>query len=148
MEITKHEEYFFCVKAYLNSYLLPIEMSNLVKQVYHGSVIKPVIAAHQKQTVDFSFIFYINRPFFKPLWIEFFSSYLMLRILLNFHQLQYYEKCQYAKTHDQVFINSIHNAGNPGRLNRIFHYLLDWLLQVISRQLQVFLHLSSHFNLS
>ena len=40
-------------------------MSNLVKQVYHGSVIKPVIAAHQKQTVDFSFIFLHQSPLFQ-----------------------------------------------------------------------------------
>ena len=32
---------------------------------------------------------------------------------------------------------SIRNPGNPGRLNQIFPYVLDWLLQVISRQLQV-----------
>ena len=56
----------------------------------------------------------------------------MLRILVNFldHQLQhelpqtqgllvylsYYEKSQDAKTDDQVFIKSINNQGNPGRL--------------------------------
>ena len=56
----------------------------------------------------------------------------MLRILVNFldHQLQhelpqtqgllvylsYYEKSQDAKTDDQVFIKSINNPGNPGRL--------------------------------
>ena len=84
-------------------------MSNLVKQVYHGSAIKPVIAAHQKQTVDFSFIFYINRPFFKPLWIEFFSSYLMLRILLNFHQLQY----QLPKTQGLLVIRKMSICQNP-----------------------------------
>ena len=39
-------------------------------------------------------------------------------------------------------------SGNDGRLNWIFLYVLDWSLQVISRQLQVFHHLSSYFNLS
>ena len=102
-------------------------------------------------------------PFQAPL-DHFFSSYLMFRILVTFlgHQLQHelpqtqglwvylssYEKFQYAKTHDQVLLNSIHNLQNPGRLNRIFIYVLDRTLQVTSRQLQVFCHLSSNFNLS
>ena len=43
---------------------------------------------------------------------------------------------QYAKTYDQVFINSIHNLGYPGRLNRIFLYVLDWLLQLMSSSFQ------------
>ena len=38
----------------------------LVKQVYHIIVVKPIITAHQKQTVDFSFMFYINVPFSSP----------------------------------------------------------------------------------
>ena len=65
-------------------------------------------------------------------------------LLVNFSQ---YEQFQYAKSHNQMFINSIHNPGNSGKLNRIFCYLLDWSLQVISWQLQVFCHFSSHFNL-
>ena len=45
----------------------------------------------QKQTVGFSFIFSSNRPFFKLLWIDIFSSYLMLRIFGTFlgYQLQH-----------------------------------------------------------
>ena len=49
---------------------------------------------------------------------------------------------------DQGFINSIHNLGNPGRLNRIFLFVLDWSLQLSWRQFQFFGHLSSPFNLS
>ena len=81
-------------------------------------MMKPVITAHQKQTVEFLLIFYINRqPLFQALLDRFFSSYLMLCILVNFlgHQLQnelpqtqgllvylsYYKKFQYAKTHDK-----------------------------------------------
>ena len=83
-------------------------------------MMKPVITAHQKQTVEFLLIFYINRqPLFQALLDRFFSSYLMLCILVNFlgHQLQnelpqtqgllvylsYYKKFQYAKTHDKKF---------------------------------------------
>ena len=126
-------------------------------------MIKQVITAHQKQTADFSLIFCTSIASFSRPSGSIFSSYLMLRILVNFlgHQLQHelpqtqsllvylsrYEQFQHGKTHHQVFMNSIHNLRNPDRLNRIFRYVLVSSLHVISEYLQVFCHLSSHFNL-
>ena len=125
----------------------------MVKQNYHDSMMKPVITAHQKQTVDFPFIFSHQSPLSQAPLDRFFSSYWMLLILVNFlgHQLQYEqpqtqgvlvntENFNTAKATivTKVLINFIHNPGNPGRLNRIFLYLLDGSLQVISMQLQFF----------
>ena len=40
--------------------LLPWKCRILVKQVYHFSMMKPVITVRQKQAVDFSFIFHFS----------------------------------------------------------------------------------------
>ena len=119
---------------------------------------KPVITTYQKQKVDFPFIFSHQSPLFQapldrlifnaPYSCKFPGPSRSIWTASYTGSISYYEKFQYAKTHNQVFINSIYNPGNAGRLNWIFLYLLDWSLQVISRQLQVFRDLSSHFNLS
>ena len=81
----------FFVKTYVNSCLLTIETLNFCKTSlpcrydetsYNGP-------SENKRLIFHSF-FCINRSFFKLLWIGF-SSYLMLRILINFqgHQFQY-----------------------------------------------------------
>ena len=54
-------------------------------------MIKPVKMSHQKQTVDFSLIFLHQSPLFQAPLDRFFSSYLMLRIIVTFlaHQVQH-----------------------------------------------------------
>ena len=111
-------------------------------------MMKSVSTTHQKQTVDFLFIFLHQSLLFQAPLDRFFSSYSMLGILVNFlgHPrqcelpktqgllvyLSLYEKFQYDKIHEQVFINSIYNPGNPGSLNRIFLYLLNSYLKAAS----------------
>ena len=64
---------------------------NFAKQVYHLSMMKPVITAHWKQTIDFSVIFLHQSPLFQVPLDRFFYSYLILRILATFlgYQLQH-----------------------------------------------------------
>ena len=56
---------------------------NFAKQVYHFSMMKPVITAHRKQTINFSVIFLHQSPLFQVPLDGFFSSYLVYSVFLQ-----------------------------------------------------------------
>ena len=145
------------MKKYLISCLLPTKTSNFGKTKLSWQYDETSYNGLSETNGLFSIHFFTSVATFSSLSgsIFFFilnASYSCKFPGLNFHQLQYEqpqtqgvlvntESFNTAKATivTKVFINFIHNPGNPGRLNRIFLYLLDWSLQVISMQLQFFL---------